>query len=142
MAGKLYPNGTKLIAVEAGFRVNEERGYRLITSGVTGAVMIESEKTGMWWSISWNELLDLAIAAGIDSDVRVMTIDEAIKMADANTNAAFEKASRGECQWCCPDCCIVFPEGIPDECPHGHQACTAWMDRKNAASAPQQESAK
>lgn len=141
MAGKIYPNGTQLMSVEAGFRVNEERGYRLITSGVTGAVMIESEKTGMWWSISWKELLDLAIAAGIDCDVRVMTLDEAIKTADATTNAAFETAARGECQWVCPDCCTVFPEGIPNECPHGHQNCTAWMDREKAAAAPQQEGA-
>lgn len=141
MAGKIYPNGTQLMSVEAGFRVNEERGYRLITSGVTGAVMIESEKTGMWWSISWKELLDLAIAAGIDCDARVMTLDEAIKTADATTNAAFETAASGECAWICPDCCIQFPEGIPSQCPHGHHGCNLWIERKKADAALRQEGA-
>lgn len=68
MAGKVYPKGTLFLSIEAGFAGNGERNYQLLTSGSSGVPMIESEQTGKAWSISWKELLDLAIAAGIDSE--------------------------------------------------------------------------
>lgn len=68
MVGKVYPKGTLFLSIEAGSAANEERSYQLLTSGSSGVPMIESKQTGKTWSISWKELLDLAIAAGIDSE--------------------------------------------------------------------------
>lgn len=68
MVGKVYPKGTLFLSIEAGSAANGERSYELLTSGSSGVPMIESNQTGKTWSISWNELLDLAIAAGIDSE--------------------------------------------------------------------------
>lgn len=68
MAGKIYPKGALFLSVAIGSAGNEERGYELLTSGSSGAPMIESNQTGKTWSISWKELLDFAIAAGIDSE--------------------------------------------------------------------------
>lgn len=64
-----------------------------------------------------------------------MKLDEAIKSADAVTKAAFAKAARGECAWICPDCCVVFPDGMPDACAHGLPDCTACLMRDKEAAA-------
>ena len=40
-----------------------------------------------------------------------------------------EKAARGECAWCCSDCCSFFDEGMPDKCPHNCQRCTDIIQR-------------
>lgn len=68
MVGKIYPKGTLFLSIEAGSAGNEERSYQLLTSGSSGVPMIESKQTGKVWSLSWKELLELAIAAGIDSE--------------------------------------------------------------------------
>lgn len=33
-------------------------------------------------------------------------------------------AAKGLCAWCCSDCCIIFKEGMPTECPHKIKECT------------------
>lgn len=68
MAGTIYPNGTLFLSIEVGFAGNKKRSYQLLTSGARGVPIIESKQTGKAWSISWEELIDLAIAAGIDSE--------------------------------------------------------------------------
>lgn len=40
-----------------------------------------------------------------------------------------DRAARGECGWICSDCCCSDPKGMPDECFHGHEACTAIIRR-------------
>lgn len=45
-----------------------------------------------------------------------------------------EKAARGECAWCCSDCCSFFAEGMPDKCPHNCQQCTDIIQRDKAAA--------
>ena len=40
--------------------------YEFSNSVNNSAPLIESTKTGKWWSISWNELIELAQEAGID----------------------------------------------------------------------------
>ena len=39
------------------------------------------------------------------------------------------RAARGECAWVCSDCCMSFPDGIPDACAHGIQQCTNIIAR-------------
>jgi hypothetical protein len=34
------------------------------------------------------------------------------------------RAARGECAWICPNCCMSFPNGMPDECGYGNTECT------------------
>jgi hypothetical protein len=63
-----------------------------------------------------------------------------LERMDQITHAWTMKAARGECPWVCADCCVTFPQGMPDACAHGHQACTDIItrDKLNAAS-PQAE---
>lgn len=49
------------------------------------------------------------------------------------------KAARGECGWICSDCCITFPDGMPEECPHGHQRCTDIIQRDKAEALNKQQ---
>lgn len=53
-----------------------------------------------------------------------------------NINEATRKwttqAAKGECGWICADCCVSFPEGMPDACAHGHQGCTDIIRRDKA----------
>lgn len=43
-----------------------DNAYELSTS-MASLPLIKSEKTGKYWLISWQQLLDLAIQAGIDN---------------------------------------------------------------------------
>jgi hypothetical protein len=44
------------------------------------------------------------------------------------------QAARGECEWICSDCCCSEPKGMPDVCFHGHEACTAIIQRDKRAA--------
>lgn len=61
--------------------------------------------------------------------------EETLKGINEATNAWFAKAARGECGWICPDCCQSFPDGMQDECIHGHQGCTDCNKRDKLAAA-------
>lgn len=52
------------------------------------------------------------------------SIGETIEAMNKTTQEWEMRAARGECVWICSDCCCSFPDGMPDECPHGHQRCT------------------
>ena len=39
------------------------------------------------------------------------------------------QSARGERAWLCSDCCCSDPNGMPHECFHGHQGCTAIIQR-------------
>ena len=60
------------------------------------------------------------------------TVGETIEAMNTITREWTDQAARGECGWICSDCCISFPEGMPDECPHGHQKCTDIIKRDKA----------
>lgn len=55
--------------------------------------------------------------------------DELLYAMDKATNAWIDKSARGECGWICTDCCISFPDGMPDTCPHGSDWCTEIIQR-------------
>lgn len=48
---------------------------------------------------------------------------------DKATNEWTARAAKGECGWVCADCCVTFPEGMPDECTHGLEWCTRIIRR-------------
>lgn len=42
------------------------------------------------------------------------------------------RAARMECSWVCAGCCVTFPQGMPDACPHGHECCTKIIQSDKA----------
>lgn len=64
-------------------------------------------------------------------------INAQIEIMDQTTTEWMMQAARGECGWVCPDCCLSFPEGMPDACPHGHQECTDLNKRDKQAAVAQ-----
>jgi len=56
-------------------------------------------------------------------------IEAAIDTMDKATRDWEIQAARGDCSWVCSDCCVSFPDGMPDACVHGHQSCTDIIHR-------------
>lgn len=69
----------------------------------------------------------LIVTTGSDEEVA-----EAFSSMTAITNTWTDQAARGECGWICSDCCIGFPEGMPDACAHGDERCTRIIERDKA----------
>jgi hypothetical protein len=61
-------------------------------------------------------------------------LDSAIATADTTMHGWTDKAARGLCGWICADCCLSFPEGMPDACEHGDKRCTEIIQRDKAAA--------
>ena len=55
--------------------------------------------------------------------------DSVIRGMDEATQEWERRAARGECGWICADCCVSFPEGMPDACEHGDKGCTSIIRR-------------
>lgn len=83
MAGKLYPKDTLFMSIEAGAASSDERSYALLHCMISGAPIIESKQTGIWWSIKWTELLSLAVAAGIDGEEQALDAPETVSALSA-----------------------------------------------------------
>jgi len=67
--------------------------------------------------------------------IAVNPTDEQISQLDTAMQQWTLKAARGECSWICADCSMTFPDGMPDQCEHGHQGCTDIIKRdKEVAS--------
>lgn len=70
--------------------------------------------------------------------IHISTVDNNSKKLFSVMDSIFrtmtEKAARGECAWCCSDCCSFFAEGMPDKCPHNCQQCTDIIQRDRAAT--------
>lgn len=58
-----------------------------------------------------------------------MPSPEVFAELDKATHEWEMRAARGECEWICSSCCSVFPEGMPDECPHNAKGCTEIIQR-------------
>jgi hypothetical protein len=64
--GKILPKNSALLRVHAGEAELGKLKYHLATA-VTGTPVIRSQQTGKWFVISWQEILELAVKAGIDA---------------------------------------------------------------------------
>jgi hypothetical protein len=64
-------------------------------------------------------------------------VEQQFESIDKATTEWTFKGARNECGWICCDCCICFPDGMPDSCAHGHQRCTDIIqrDKRNAMAA-------
>jgi len=76
-------------------------------------------------------MIGVFIAESLNGD-----FSEAISAMDKATQEWEAKAARGECGWVCADCCMTFPEGMPDACGHGQQWCTEIIQRDKKAASP------
>lgn len=61
--------------------------------------------------------------------VNAKDLPEHISAMDKATRDWTAQAARGECGWVCADCCMSDQKGMPDECFHGHDACTQIIQR-------------
>lgn len=68
------------------------------------------------------------------ADMNSPDFSKTLEAMDKATNEWTERAARGECGWICSDCCVSFPDGMPDACAHGVQRCTDIItrDKKHA----------
>jgi len=63
--GKVYPLRSAFLRIHAGEAEADGQTYELSTS-TSATPLILSKTSGHTWGISWQELLDMAIAAGVD----------------------------------------------------------------------------
>lgn len=67
--GTIKPKGTLILREQVG-EAEAENGnsYELTTSVSSGQPIVRSQKTGKWFLLSWQEIIDLAVEAGVDLD--------------------------------------------------------------------------
>ena len=64
-------------------------------------------------------------------------LEDQISLMDKLTNEWTMRAARGECAWICSDCCVTFPDGMPDACAHDIQQCTSIITRDKMSARKQ-----
>lgn len=64
-------------------------------------------------------------------------LENQISLMGKLTNEWTMRAARGECAWICSDCCMSFPDGMPDACAHDNQQCTNIIARDKDAARKQ-----
>jgi hypothetical protein len=66
MRGKIHPPRTALIRVHVGDATDEcGNKFQMSTLPAQGTPCIYSERTGKYYTLSWQDILDLAIESGI-----------------------------------------------------------------------------
>jgi hypothetical protein len=72
--GTLHGPKTLFIRSGAGTATTEDDEYELACGGFggPGPPIIRSKKTGQWFQLRWEDILDIAIAAGISIDQKQM----------------------------------------------------------------------
>jgi len=67
MIGTIHNNKNSLfLRFEVGSCCIRENMYEMFNNASFGTPIIRSKQTGKWWTVSWKELLELAVKAGID----------------------------------------------------------------------------
>ena len=64
--GKIYPAKSMFFRNHVGTADDGERKYTMTTS-MNGTPILQSEKTGKWFLLSWEDIISLAEKAGIDA---------------------------------------------------------------------------
>lgn len=65
IVGKVHPAKTMFLRVNAGTAKSDGVTYELTTS-LAGSPIVNSSKTGKYFTLSWEDICNLAIEAGID----------------------------------------------------------------------------
>jgi hypothetical protein len=66
MPGTIYSPDHIFVRVEIGSATGQDGAKYDLGTSVDGQPLIRSSKTGKTFSLSWNELLNMAVDAGID----------------------------------------------------------------------------
>lgn len=67
-AGTLHPSRTLMLRVHVGTAESDDgTKYTLSVNAAGYAPIVHSDKTGRWFTLSWQDIVDLAIAKGIDA---------------------------------------------------------------------------
>ena len=64
--GKVYPPRSMFLRVHCGEATAGKLKYEMATL-IAGMPIVESKQTGKWFTLSWQEIIDLAVKAGIDA---------------------------------------------------------------------------
>jgi hypothetical protein len=66
--GKIHPPRTMFLRMYVGKATADKTGdaYEMAVDTQTSAPIIRNLKTGLWWTINWTNLIQLAIEEGID----------------------------------------------------------------------------
>ena len=64
--GKVYPAKSLFFRNHIGTAVDGERKFEMATS-MNGTPILQSAKTGKWFLLSWQDIINLAEKAGIDA---------------------------------------------------------------------------
>lgn len=65
MAGKIYPREAMFITIGIGSAGSIEHGEFELLAGLNGAPIIRNLKTGKHWAIGWQDLIGMAVEAGV-----------------------------------------------------------------------------
>lgn len=68
MKGKIHDKRTMFLRIAAGDATADNgTKYELSVSASNNAPIVKSDKTGRWFTLSWQDILELAVEAGIDA---------------------------------------------------------------------------
>lgn len=66
--GKIYPAKSMFLRTHIGTACDGEKKFEMATS-MTGAPILRSVKTGIWFLLSWEDIIEIAEKAGIEKRV-------------------------------------------------------------------------
>ncbi len=64
--GKVHEKSTLFFRQYVGDAKSGKLQYEMATNMGGSTPIIESKQTGKWFTVSWQELIDLAVKAGVD----------------------------------------------------------------------------
>lgn len=67
-AGKLHPRDVMFFREAVGEATLGEEQYELCTHAGDRTPLVRNKRTGRTWSISWQQLIEMARGAGVDAD--------------------------------------------------------------------------
>ena len=65
--GKIYPSKSLILRVDCGAADDGSQTYKMSTT-MTGEPIIESGSTGKYFVLRWQDIIEMAIEAGIDNE--------------------------------------------------------------------------
>lgn len=66
--GTIHPKKSMFLRVHIGEAKAEDGSVYEMSTGMDGAPIIHSVKSGRWFSLSWQEIVNMAVEAEIDNE--------------------------------------------------------------------------
>lgn len=111
MAGRILDKYELFISVGAGSVEMDGVQYELLTSA-TGSPLVRSKKTLKSWALSWNEIFEMAIAAGIGSEEPEQPAAPNVSDTFAARDVLAERRRQIESEGCTPQHDDANPAGV------------------------------